>query len=136
MIRARLVRRSIALTCLAAAFALSAAPVAGEAGGLVPRPTSPAANADEPRTALCLVCRVREGTMHHEPVRATRTWQGTRYSFCSTSCAEEFDRDPGRYAAAPDSVVAPRDSTRLPGVGAGIFGDAAAPRPSASTTPT
>lgn len=32
-----------------------------------------------------------------------RTWEGSRYVFCSTACAERFDVDPRRYAERPES---------------------------------
>jgi Cu+-exporting ATPase len=31
---------------------------------------------------------------------ATRIHQGHTYSFCSEGCAQEFDKDPNRYAAS------------------------------------
>lgn len=49
------------------------------------------------REALCLVCQVKEGATHLEPVRATRTHEGAEYGFCSESCAEEFMTDPLAY---------------------------------------
>ena len=31
---------------------------------------------------------------------ATRDANGQRYYFCSTACAEQFDREPNRYTSA------------------------------------
>jgi thiol-disulfide isomerase/thioredoxin len=44
--------------------------------------------------ALCLVCKVKEGTTKTEKVKAHRTHEGTRYGFCSEDCAKEFQSDP------------------------------------------
>jgi thiol-disulfide isomerase/thioredoxin len=50
-----------------------------------------------PALAHCLVCQVKHGEAEMEPVKATRTWQGREYGFCSESCAKEFDADPAAY---------------------------------------
>lgn len=49
------------------------------------------------REAICHVCRVREGTTHPEPVRATRTHEGVEYGFCAERCAREFAADPAAF---------------------------------------
>ena len=43
---------------------------------------------------LCIVCHVKDGTDHLEPVTAERTYDGVRYVFCNDTCAKEFDADP------------------------------------------
>ena len=47
--------------------------------------------------ALCVVCKVKHGEAEEETVKAWRTHEGTRYGFCSESCAEEFEADPAAY---------------------------------------
>ncbi|HKQ56928.1 MAG TPA: redoxin domain-containing protein [Candidatus Eisenbacteria bacterium] len=59
--------------------------------------------------ALCLVCSVKEGASHEEEVKAWRTYEGTRYGFCSEKCASEFDAD----AAAYVPPVLPRPAPEL-----------------------
>lgn len=46
---------------------------------------------------LCLVCAVKEGATEPEAVKASRTYQGKTYGFCSENCAKEFDADPAAY---------------------------------------
>lgn len=53
--------------------------------------------AEAAREAVCIVCAVREGTTHAEPVRATRTHDGREYAFCSERCAREFAADPAAF---------------------------------------
>lgn len=75
---------------------------------LLAAPPRPAEGAE---TAVCPVCRVREGTSAPEPVRAAREVGGVRYGFCSSACAAEFDRDPSAYLpAAGGAARAPSDS--------------------------
>jgi thiol-disulfide isomerase/thioredoxin len=50
-------------------------------------------------TAVCVVCRVKEGATEPEKVVAVRTHEGVRYGLCSDACAKEFDADPAAYAA-------------------------------------
>jgi peroxiredoxin/YHS domain-containing protein len=50
-----------------------------------------------PASAVCPVCRVKEGSNHEEPVKATRTWEGVEYGFCSEACAKAFDAEPAAY---------------------------------------
>jgi len=47
--------------------------------------------------AVCLVCSVKEGASEPEEVKAWRTYEGTRYGFCSEKCAGEFDADAAAY---------------------------------------
>jgi thiol-disulfide isomerase/thioredoxin len=47
--------------------------------------------------ALCLVCKVTEGTTEEEPVKAVRTHDGKEYGFCSDKCAKAFDADAAAY---------------------------------------
>src|SRR3954467_14586690 len=41
--------------------------------------------------------------------KATRDYEGQRYYFCSTGCAEKFSRDPARYAAKGAGAAAVKD---------------------------
>lgn len=58
---------------------------------------APPAAAAAAREAVCHVCRVKEGTTHPEPVRATRTHEGVEYAFCAEKCAREFAADPAAF---------------------------------------
>ncbi|HEU4333863.1 MAG TPA: hypothetical protein VFT32_05155 [Candidatus Eisenbacteria bacterium] len=72
---------------------------------------APGRFAEGAESAVCPVCRVREGTSAPEPVRAVREFEGVRYGFCSAACAAEFDRDPRAYLpAAGGAAPAPSDS--------------------------
>jgi YHS domain-containing protein len=91
---------------------------------------APGRSAEGAETAVCPVCRVREGTSAPEPVRAVRELGGVRYGFCSSACAAEFDRDPRAYLpAAGGASRAPADSVSaaspdsLPIVPLADFGD-------------
>lgn len=52
---------------------------------------------DEDRKALCPVCRVMQGELEAEEVKAVRTYEGVEYGFCSKECAKEFDADPTAF---------------------------------------
>ncbi len=57
-----------------------------------------ALSADElPREAVCVVCKVREGTTKPEKVVASSDYEGKPYYFCSKPCKEAFDKDPASY---------------------------------------
>jgi YHS domain-containing protein len=62
----------------------------------------------EDEKAVCLVCRVDEGTNAPEAVHAKRTYQGLTYRFCSDRCAGLFDKNPTRYVEA--ASLTPADS--------------------------
>jgi peroxiredoxin/YHS domain-containing protein len=64
------------------------------AGGLAP---AAPAGAAEKKTALCLVCHVREGATHEEEVAAVVVHEGKEYGFCNDGCAKEFRSDPVAY---------------------------------------
>lgn len=53
------------------------------------------------REAVCIVCQVREGATHAEPVRATRMHEGREVAFCSEGCAKAFEADPMAFLAPP-----------------------------------
>ncbi|MEO5617224.1 MAG: redoxin domain-containing protein [Candidatus Eisenbacteria bacterium] len=53
-----------------------------------------------PRSAVCLVCAVKEGATEVEAVKASRTYQGREYGFCSAACAKAFDADPAAFVPA------------------------------------
>ena len=52
---------------------------------------------DAPKNAVCVVCRVKDGSTHEEPVKAVRIRDGKVYTFCQQACAEAFDADPAAY---------------------------------------
>lgn len=54
---------------------------------------APPAAAAAPKKAACAVCSVREGA-GPEAVKATATYEGKEYYFCSTRCRDEFLKDP------------------------------------------
>ncbi len=68
-------------------------------GGIGPATSAAPAWAAEStaREALCVVCAAKEGATEPEPVRATRTYEGREYGFCSAACAKAFDADPAAY---------------------------------------
>lgn len=53
------------------------------------------------RQAICLVCQVREGATHLEPVKATRMHEGREYTFCAEGCARAFELDPAAFLTPP-----------------------------------
>lgn len=57
--------------------------------------------------AICHVCRVHHGESEPEPVKATRTYQGVEYGFCSEQCAKTFDADPAAYVPSTGPKPAP-----------------------------
>jgi peroxiredoxin/YHS domain-containing protein len=57
----------------------------------------PAALRASVREAVCIVCQVKEGATHAEPVKAVRTHEGREYGFCSEKCAKEFDADAAAF---------------------------------------
>lgn len=65
-----------------------------------------------PKTALCLVCKVKHGEAAEEPVRAVRTHEGKEYGFCSEKCAEAFDADPAAYVPPEFPRAAPAFSLK------------------------
>jgi peroxiredoxin/YHS domain-containing protein len=83
-----------------------------------------AQNADAGTTAVCPVCRVKEGATEEEPVKAVRTHQGREYGFCSEKCASEFMTDPAAYVlpefprAAPAWALTSLDGRKLTSEGA------------------
>jgi peroxiredoxin/YHS domain-containing protein len=86
------------LILIVLAGALTAAPAAWAVAG--------------PPMAQCLVCKVKNGEAHEEPVKATRTWQGQEYGFCSESCAKEYDADPAAYVPSAFPREAPAFSLK------------------------
>ena len=56
--------------------------------------------------AVCAVCGPREGS-GFEPVKATATYKGKLYSFCSTKCKVEFLKDPDAFLITDAGKPAP-----------------------------
>lgn len=56
--------------------------------------------------AVCAVCGPREGS-GFEPVKATATWKGKQYFFCSTKCKVEFLKDPQAFLITDEGKAAP-----------------------------
>lgn len=56
-----------------------------------------AGHADTPKKGLCPVCKVHEGETDPEPVKATSTYKGQTYGFCSEQCKKTFDEYPEAY---------------------------------------
>jgi thiol-disulfide isomerase/thioredoxin len=56
--------------------------------------------------AVCAVCGPREGS-GFEPVKATATYKGEQYFFCSTKCKVEFLRNPGAFLVTDAGKPAP-----------------------------
>src|SRR5687768_15917246 len=56
--------------------------------------------------AVCAVCGPREGS-GFEPVKATATYKGKQYFFCSTKCKVDFLKDPEAFLATDQGKPAP-----------------------------
>jgi peroxiredoxin len=56
--------------------------------------------------AVCAVCGPREGA-GFEPVKATATYQGKEYFFCSTKCKVDFLKDPAQFLITDEGRPAP-----------------------------
>jgi thiol-disulfide isomerase/thioredoxin len=56
--------------------------------------------------AVCAVCGPREGS-GFEPVKATATYKGKTYSFCSTKCKIEFLKNPDEFLVTDEGKPAP-----------------------------
>lgn len=56
--------------------------------------------------AVCAVCGPREGS-GFEPVKATATWKGKQYFFCSTQCKVDFLKNPEEFLVTDAGKPAP-----------------------------
>lgn len=56
--------------------------------------------------AVCAVCGPREGS-GFEPVKATATYKGKQYFFCSTKCKVDFLKDPEAFLVTDQGKPAP-----------------------------
>ncbi|MFP5246907.1 MAG: redoxin family protein [Thermoanaerobaculia bacterium] len=56
--------------------------------------------------AVCAVCGPREGS-GFEPVKATATYKGKTYAFCSVKCKVEFLKDPEAFLVTDEGKPAP-----------------------------
>ena len=56
--------------------------------------------------AVCAVCGPREGS-GFEPVKATATYRGKQYFFCSTKCKVEFLKNPDEFLVTDAGKPAP-----------------------------
>ncbi len=56
--------------------------------------------------AVCAVCGPREGS-GFEPVKATATYKGKQYFFCSTKCKVDFLKDPDGFLITDQGKPAP-----------------------------
>lgn len=56
--------------------------------------------------AVCAVCGPREGA-GFEPVKATATYKGKQYFFCSTKCKVEFLKNPDEFLVTDAGKPAP-----------------------------
>lgn len=119
------VRRGVASALLAAAGLGLSMPAVARAAGVNDADDPPVvatgtraasapktATASAPRSALCLVCAAKEGATEAEPVKATRTWEGREYGFCSAACAKAFDADPAAFVPASLPRPAPGFNVR------------------------
>jgi peroxiredoxin/YHS domain-containing protein len=64
---------------------------------LVMGPLASAPQAGAERMGLCPVCQATGGETEEEPIKATRTYEGKEYGFCSEKCAKTFDAEPAAY---------------------------------------
>ena len=74
------------------------------ATALTPPSTFAAKAAQE--KAICAVCGPREGA-GPEPVRATATYKGVSYAFCSVDCKVAFLKDPNEFLVTDSGKPAP-----------------------------
>ena len=56
--------------------------------------------------AVCAVCGPREGS-GFEPVKATATYKGKQYFFCSTKCKVDFLKNPEAFLITDEGMPAP-----------------------------
>ena len=56
--------------------------------------------------AVCAVCGPREGS-GFEPVKATATYKGKQYFFCSTKCKVDFLKNPESFLVTDEGKPAP-----------------------------
>ena len=56
--------------------------------------------------AICAVCGPREGS-GFEPVKATATYKGKQYFFCSTKCKVDFLKNPAEFLITDEGRPAP-----------------------------
>src|SRR5687768_12411625 len=56
--------------------------------------------------AVCAVCGPREGA-GFEPVKASATYQGKHFYFCSLKCKVDFLKNPAEFLNPSGSVIAP-----------------------------
>ncbi|HEX6158736.1 MAG TPA: YHS domain-containing protein, partial [Thermoanaerobaculia bacterium] len=56
--------------------------------------------------AVCAVCGPREGS-GFEPVKATATYKGKQYFFCSLECKVEFLKNPEEFLVTESGKPAP-----------------------------
>lgn len=73
--------------------------------------TPPAAALAAPKKAPCAVCSVREGS-GPEAVKATATYQGKEYPFCTEKCRAEFLKDPQAFLKSTAPRPAPAFSLK------------------------
>ena len=84
-------------------------------------PTAGAAQKDNDQ-AICAVCGPREGA-GAEPVRATATYKGKPYAFCSTECKVEFLQNPAEFLVTDEGKPAPAFTAKdLQGKSASLSG--------------
>lgn len=85
---------------------LMATTFVGVTVALAPRPAFAA-----PKKAPCAVCSVREGS-GPEAVKATATYEGKEYSFCTEKCRAEFLKNPQAFLKANTPRPAPAFSLK------------------------
>jgi len=107
MNRIRLSLAAVAVAC----FVAGIAPAAAESPSVSHAVSGPPQKAAA-REALCVVCAVKEGATAVEPVKATRTYEGREYSFCSAACARAFDAEPAAYVPPDLPRPAPEFTVR------------------------
>lgn len=87
--------------------------------GPLPRAGASPGPGDVPEKGICRVCEVNGSDHGAEKVEAARDFDGTRYVFCSESCARTFDGFPLAFVPpvlprpAPPFVLAGLDGTPI-----------------------
>jgi thiol-disulfide isomerase/thioredoxin len=80
-------------------------------GGIAVISPPPAVQAASTEKRICAVCGPREGA-GPEPVRATATYKGKSYAFCSNTCKVEFLKNPNEFLVTDTGKPAPAFSVK------------------------
>jgi len=107
MQRMIVVARPVLLTILLSSGVLCAVtPAIGAAKTAKPTAKAKATAKAKSALAVCAVCGPTQSAPA-EPVRATATYKGKKYNFCSEECRDEFMDDPASFLVTDNGKPAP-----------------------------